>query len=69
MKGKWNGEYGYLGKLPDNYKEKIVRFELNTLELKNGKIHGTVADNKEDGGAKGIGSFTGIVKGNRIFFC
>ena len=68
MEWKWNGKYWYLGKLPENFKEKLVRFELNILELKNGKIHGTVADNLEDGGTNGIGSFMGMVKGNSISF-
>lgn len=68
MKGKWKGRYWFIGNVPDSLKDKKTEFELIIDDYSNSKISGTISDNVEMGGTRGIGNFSGAVKGNKIKF-
>ena len=68
MKGKWKGKYWYAGNVPDVLKDQKTDFELTIEEYSNSKITGSISDNVETGGTKGVGKVTGTVKGNKIQF-
>jgi len=68
MKGKWNGKYWFSGNVPDTLKNRETEFELIVDDYSNFKISGKISDNVEMGGTKGIGIFSGTVKGNKIKF-
>ncbi len=68
MKGKWNGNYWFSGDVPDALKDRKTEFELTIDDYSNFKISGTVYDHIEMGGTKGVGEFSGTVKGNKIRF-
>lgn len=68
MKGKWNGSYWFSGNVPESLKDRKTGFELTIDDYSNSKISGTVSDNIETGGTKGIGNFSGTIKGNKIKF-
>jgi hypothetical protein len=68
MKWKENGIYWFAGKVPDVLKNRKTEFELIIDKYFNSKISGTISDNVENGGTKGVGNFSGTVKGNKIKF-
>ena len=68
MKGKWNGNYWYLGHVPESFKDRITKFELTIDTYKNSRITGSVFDNIEMGGTAGLGTISGKIKGNKIKF-
>ncbi len=68
MKGKWNGKYWFSGNVPETLKNRKTEFELIVDDYSNFKISGKISDNVEMGGTKGIGNFSGTVKGNKIKF-
>lgn len=68
IKGKWNGKYWYIGNVPNAIREKKTDFELHINHCSKSKISGKITDNIEMGGTKGVGSFVGTVKGNKIKF-
>jgi len=68
MNGKWNGKYWFSGNVPDSLKDKETDFEMVVEDFTNSKISGKIFDNVEMGGTKGIGNFSGSVKGNKIKF-
>ncbi len=68
MKGKWIGTYWFSGNVPDILKDRQTEFELIVDNYSDSKISGSISDNVETGGTKGIGTFTGTVKGCKIRF-
>lgn len=68
MKGKWNGKYWFSGNVPNSLKDRKTEFELIIDNYSNSKISGKISDHLETGGTKGVGTFSGTVKGNKIKF-
>ncbi len=68
MKGKWLGKYWYSENAPAVLQNKETEFELIIETHINSTILGKVSDNVEMGGTRGIGTISGIIKGNQINF-
>jgi hypothetical protein len=68
MKGNWKGKYWFSGTVPDSLKNRKTNFELIIDNYSDNKISGKITDDIETGGTKGIGSFLGSVRGNKIKF-
>ena len=68
MKGKWIGKYWFLGNVPQNLKDNKTEFTLIIENYDNSKVSGSIYDNNETGGTKGVGNISGVVKGNKIKF-
>tara|TARA_B100000676_G_C17972459_1_gene784100 strand:- start:820 stop:1242 length:423 start_codon:yes stop_codon:yes gene_type:complete len=68
MIGKWNGKYWFSENVPNDLKDRETEFELIIDNYFNSKISGTISDDTRMGGTKGIGNFSGTIKGNEIKF-
>lgn len=68
MKGSYKGKYWYKGEVNAPLANRITEFELSIESYSNSRITGSISDNLETGGTKGIGSLTGKVKGSKLRF-
>lgn len=68
MIGVWNGTYWFSCNVSETLKNRKTNFELVIEDFTKTKISGTVSDDLETGGTRGIGTFSGSVKGNKIKF-
>ncbi|WP_196889425.1 hypothetical protein [Aureivirga sp. CE67] len=68
MKGIWKGTYWFTSNVHDSVKKNRTEFEITIENDDNSKISGTIFDNIETGGTRGIGTISGTVKGNKIKF-
>ncbi|MGJ8661315.1 MAG: hypothetical protein ACSHXL_04705 [Bacteroidota bacterium] len=68
MKGKWQGTYWFSKGIGNNTKPEPTEFEMNIIDFIDGKISGTISDNTDTGGTRGIGTIIGTFKENKFKF-
>lgn len=68
MKGKWIGSYWFVGNVSEALKNKKTPFEIEITSFYKEKIKGSVLDNVEMGGTKGVGTISGSVRKTKISF-
>lgn len=68
MIGTWKGKYRYNLKQIPKLNDKEVGFLLKITEFDGEKFIGTVQDDDQDLGTKGIGNIEGKINGNHIEF-
>ena len=69
LQGIWKGFYQYNNKrLPESYSTSITGFTIEIKSFDGKNFEGTVFDDLESGGTRGIGTITGKIKNNKISF-
>lgn len=69
MVGNWTGTYKYLGKrIPEEIRCRETKFKIEIIEFNGNYFYGTVQDDLETGGMKGIGKIVGNVKNGILEF-
>lgn len=69
MKGNWTGTYQYLSKrIPEEFRNRETKFKIEIMEFDGCHFSGTVQDDLETGGMKGVGKIVGKVKNGIVEF-
>lgn len=69
MLGNWTGTYSYSSKrIPQELFDQEVKFHINILHFDGSHFSGTVEDDFETGGTKGIGKVSGHIKNGLVTF-
>lgn len=68
MLGIWKGKYKYSLKKDVEFNNKEVEFTLEIKEFDGEKFSGTIEDNDDYFGTRGVGTIEGKINDNNIYF-
>ena len=69
MIGKWTGTYKYLSnRIPEEIRNRETKFDIEIIEFDGNAFTGTVQDDLETGGMKGVGKIVGKINNGIVEF-
>lgn len=69
MVGKWKGTYRYSSKrIPEEIRNREVKFEMEICDFDGTVFTGTIHDDVETGGMRGVGRISGTIRNGKVEF-